>query len=326
MGWDGRALSNLTRRLARLYTTERDARRVVADAGLNPAQIAFDSKAITNWFSILEEAGKHSGKIDAVLRVALDEYPDDEGLQRAAQGAPPPIVEGPEPTDWHGPKSAGRLEKIIGTESSLVPINYLEIGLLKAHSVAKIRLDNGGAGSGFLSADDLLITNNHVLPNEATARTATAIFNYQQTASGLSAEVDERELLPDDFFKTSVADDWSAVRVAANANEQWGSLPLTAAHVAVGDRVNIIQHPNGLPKQISFYSNVVVFAGANRIQYLTDTEPGSSGSPVFDRHWNVVALHHSGGWLPEPGTTDPNRQYYRNEGITIEAIIAGLGG
>jgi V8-like Glu-specific endopeptidase len=152
------------------------------------------------------------------------------------------------------------------------------------------------------------------------------IFNYQLTSSGLSAEVDERKLLPGEFFKTSVADDWSAVRVAGNPRERWGSLPLATASINIGDRVNIIQHPNGLPKQISFYSNVVVFAAANRIQYLTDTEPGSSGSPVFDRHWNVVALHHSGGWLSEPNATDPNRQYYRNEGISVDAVIAGLGG
>jgi hypothetical protein len=325
MAWDRQQLINLREILARLYPVERDARRVVEDAGLNPAHIAFDSKAITNWFSILEEARKHSGKVEAILAVALEEYPENEGLQRAAQGAPPPVLKGPEPADWRGPKSAGQLEKIIGTQSSLVPISYLEIGTLKARSVAKVRLDSGGAGTGFLTADDLLITNNHVLPDEGTARAATAIFNYQQTSTGLSAEADNRELLPDDFFKTSVDDDWSAVRVAGNPSEQWGSLALTAAHISVGDRVNIIQHPNGLPKQISFYSNVVVFAGANRIQYLTDTEPGSSGSPVFDRDWNVVALHHSGGWLPEPGAGDTNQEYYRNEGISIDAVITGLG-
>jgi hypothetical protein len=325
VAWDSRTLRDLREILARLYPTEREARRVVVDAGLNPAQVAFDTKAISNWFSILEEAGKHSGKIEAVVAVAVVEYPDDEGLQRAAQGAPPPVVEGPEPTDWRGPKSAGQLEKVIGTESSLVPISYLELGLLKAQSVAKVRLESGGAGTGFLTADDVLITNNHVLPDEATARTATAIFNYQRTLSGVGAEADEREFLPDDFFKTSEVDDWSAVRVAANPTERWGSLPLAATRVDVGDRVNIIQHPNGLPKQISFYSNVVVFVGTDRVQYLTDTEPGSSGSPVFDRHWNVVALHHSGGWLPEPGSADPNRQYYRNEGISMDAVIAALG-
>ena len=99
---------------------------------------------------------------------------------------------------------------------------------------------------------------------------------------------------------------------------------MSPAAVKAGDRVNIIQHPGGLAKRVSLISNVVVFVGGNRVQYLTDTEPGSSGSPVFDTQWNVVALHHSGGWLSEPGANDPAKQYYRNEGILIDVLIDSL--
>lgn len=324
MAWERPALIDLREILARVYPTERDSRRVVVDAGLDPAQIAFDSKAILNWFAILEEAGRHAGKIEAIIAVAQTEYPESEALQRAAQGAPPAVLAGPEPADWRGPTGPAQLERIIGTESALVPISFLEIGLIKARSVAKVRRDDGSSGSGFLTEDGLLITNHHVLPDESTASGSVAMFNYQQNADGLSAEVDERRFLPEDYFRTSESDDWSAVRAAGNPNEVWGGLKLSAADVKVGDRVNIIQHPSGLPKQISFYSNVVVFVGGDRLQYLTDTEPGSSGSPVFDRSWNVVALHHSGGWISEPGGTDPNRQSYRNEGILIDAVISGL--
>jgi Effector-associated domain 1 len=145
MGWDRPALINLREILARLYPSERDARRVVIDAGLDPGMIAFDSKAINNWFAILEEAGHHAGKIDALTATALADYPDDEGLQGAAQGAPPPLLEGPQPSDWQGPKGPGQLERIIGTQSALVPISYLEIGLIKARSVAKIRRPEQGS-------------------------------------------------------------------------------------------------------------------------------------------------------------------------------------
>lgn len=93
--------------------------------------------------------------------------------------------------------------------------------------------------------------------------------------------------------------------------------------MSAGDRVNIIQHPGGGQKQLSFFANVVVFAGPSRVQYLTDTLPGSSGSPVFDRAWDLVALHHSGGWLVEPGG-DPKQTFFRNEGIAMDALIAGL--
>lgn len=325
MAWDRAAVINLREILARIYPTLEDSRRVVEDAGLDPSLIAFDRKAINNWFAILREAANHAGKIEAIIEVARSDYPDDEGLQRAAQGAPPPVLAGPEPADWKGPKGQAQLERIIGTDSTLVPISYLEVGLVRARSVAKVRLADGSAGTGFLTANGLLLTNNHVLPDAATAGSAVAMFNYQQTADGLSAPVDERRLLPDDFFKTSEADDWSAVRVEGNPNDAWGTVPLASPEVRSGDHVNIIQHPSGLPKQISFYANVVVFVGGNRVQYLTDTEPGSSGSPVFDRQWNLVALHHSGGWISEPGDTNPNRHFYRNEGIHIDAIISGLG-
>jgi len=324
MAWDRPSIIALRETLARLYLMPSDARRVVQDAGLDPTRIAFGTTPIDTWYLILDDAGKRTGKIDSIVSVALADYPDNDALQRAAAGVPAPVLAGPEPTDWHGPKGQ-QLEKVIGTESTLVPISYLEVGLARSRSVAKIRRADGSAGTGFLIRDGMLITNNHVLPDPATASTATAMLNYQQMANGLSAEVDERPLAPDALFKTSVDDDWSAVQVAGDPQAKWGALDLAPAQVKTGDRVNIIQHPSGLQKQISFYSNVVVFVGGNRVQYLTDTEPGSSGSPVFDKEWNVVALHHSGGWLAEPGGPDPNRRYYRNEGILIDAVIAGIG-
>ena len=153
--------------------------------------------------------------------------------------------------------------------------------------------------------------------------TSVIQFNYQQTLSGTNAEMVEVKLLPDQLFRTSVADDWTAVRVEGDQAAMWGGIELKALEVAPGAHVNIIQHPGGGPKQISLAASVVVFAGEGRVQYLTDTLPGSSGSPVFDANWNLVALHHSGGWLTEPKMTSA-ATYYRNEGIAIERVIAGL--
>jgi hypothetical protein len=36
------------------------------------------------------------------------------------------------------------------------------------------------------------------------------------------------------------------------------------------------------------------------LYYEADTEPGSSGSPVFNRQWEVVALHHSVEFARDP--------------------------
>ena len=49
-----------------------------------------------------------------------------------------------------------------------------------------------------------------------------------------------------------------------------------------------------------------------RVRYRTNTEPGSSGSPVFDQNWNLVALHHSG---------EPAFQPHWNEGIPFATIV-----
>ena len=55
-----------------------------------------------------------------------------------------------------------------------------------------------------------------------------------------------------------------------------------------------------------------------RVHYRTPTEPGSSGSPVFNGGWELVALHHS-------GSATMNRihgtgTYEANEGIWIQSI------
>jgi formylglycine-generating enzyme required for sulfatase activity len=69
--------------LAHLYTNEADARRVVADAGLAADRIPFSGHATNTWHAILTEAEK-SGRIDAVLAVALKEYGSNQALQAVA--------------------------------------------------------------------------------------------------------------------------------------------------------------------------------------------------------------------------------------------------
>ena len=67
--------------------------------------------------------------------------------------------------------------------------------------------------------------------------------------------------------------------------------------------------------------NQVKYMDETVVQYITDTLPGASGSPVFNDNWQVAALHHSGGNIPEPST---NSIHFRNEGIRIGAIIGDM--
>lgn len=308
--------------LANLYPMVNDARLVVKDVELDQTRIGFDVKSINTWESILEYANQRE-KIDAVIARALQDFPEDKQLQRAKEQAPPPAIEGPETKQWNGPTGAGQLEKIIGAVSTLVSITYLEIGLQRSRAIVRLVFPDESSGTGFLIDGNTIVTNHHVLPDAAAARSSVAQFNYQLTAAGRSAKPVEFRLAPDQFFQTSKEDDWSAVRVEGDPAATWGALSLTRTSVKVGDRVNIIQHPGGGPKQMSLSANVVAFVGDGRVQYLTDTLPGSSGSPVFDKDWTIVALHHSGGWLTEPNAAS-KRTYYRNEGIAIDRIIDGL--
>jgi V8-like Glu-specific endopeptidase len=324
MKWDHKQRAALRRKLAVLYPRETPQRAFAEDVGLNPSVIGFEASAESTWYNIVTEA-QRQGLLDEVLSKARTEHPRDEELKRLEDNQTPEPLPAPDiaSVPWLGPPGLGALEKLIGSHSALVPICHLELGLRCARPVARVALQDGSSGTGFLIAGDLLITNNHVLPNRAVAETATAQFNYQQTADGLDAGVQSFKMRPDLAFETSVQDDWTAVRMEGEPTKKWGKLELRPAKLAKDDRVNIIQHPGGGYKQLSFFANMVVFVGNNRVQYLTDTLPGSSGAPVFDRHWNVVAIHHSGGWMLEPGSTSTNT-FLRNEGILIDAVLNGL--
>jgi endonuclease G len=178
-----------------------------------------------------------------------------------------------------------------------------------------------GFGTGFLLGNDWLMTNNHVLPSKAMASQATAEFNYEEDSSGRLLPVAAYQLDAGSFV-TDVELDCSLVRVSANAGDRplddWGALVLAGdGAIELGDHVTIVQHPNGGVKQICLTANEVVNTFGPHLHYMTDTMPGSSGSPVFDDTWRVIALHHAGGELRR---NDAGEKIYANEGILIGHI------
>lgn len=89
-------------------------------------------------------------------------------------------------------------------------------------------------------------------------------------------------------------------------------------------RAYVIGHPRARPMQVSLHDSALLDYDElpRLIHYRTPTEPGSSGSPVFDETWQVIAVHHA-------GRTDTRRlhgdgRYEANEGVTLAALCAGL--
>jgi len=108
--------------------------------------------------------------------------------------------------------------------------------------------------------------------------------------------------------------------------------------VSSKERVYLIGHPQGHELQFSLQDNWVLdHAGLPngepprperiRMHYFAPTAKGSSGSPVFDKAWNCVALHHAGAKHDPPPEDSGMRKlngkdgyYSANEGISIESI------
>jgi V8-like Glu-specific endopeptidase len=226
--------------------------------------------------------------------------------------------------DWKAPATASTVvEKIFG-ENTLRPIAFLAQGLKTSRAVTLISVRHGSqrwSGTGFMIAPGLLMTNHHVVSESNMLPGVLARFNYQEDFEGQAQPTQEYKAVPTGAFQANETLDYCILEVEQEPGTEWGWLPLQEREVRRGERINIIQHPNGQPKQISMQNNLVEYIGGNVLQYVTSTNPGSSGSPVFNDEWQVVGLHHAGGQIPEPTT---GRTYGRNEGILIQRILADL--
>lgn len=206
------------------------------------------------------------------------------------------------------------LEKV-NEEPDFQPSSFLSIGAEKARAICRIRVP-GGCGTGFLVGKGILMTNHHVLDGPKTAADSIAEFHYEKGEKKKRVALD-----PDTHFTTNKELDFTLV-ACKNPEELADIKPLNLSKdptlVTRYERLNIIQHPAGRQKEIAIRNNKVERIKEVVIHYRTDTEPGSSGSPVFNDEWELVALHHA-GWFD-----DVNNKKAINEGIRISAIISHL--
>ena len=239
------------------------------------------------------------------------------------------------------------LERII-EQDELMGISFLLTGAKISRSIGRVVILNefgslAGFGTGFMVSPRLLLTNNHVLENPETASRSLIQFNYFETAPGTTTIPNEFSFEPSVFFETDRELDFTLVAVnPINSNGiavtdfGWNPLIKESGKAVVGERVNIIQHPSGEPMQLSLRQNQIIDVLDNFLHYKTDTQPGSSGSPVLNDQWEVAALHHAG--VPERNdlgqimlvtgvpwdgnqSTIPLISWIANEGVRISKIV-----
>jgi endonuclease G len=189
-------------------------------------------------------------------------------------------------------------------------------------------------GSGFMISDTLFITNNHVIIDKETARRSTVTFEKENDENGKAVATTVFRLNPDKFFLKSLQEELDYTIVAIGSREfgelnigDLGYFILSDApdkHV-LGMNVNIIQHPLDLPKKVSLRNNALVYRTDNSLLYETDTETCSSGSPVCNDYWDLVAIHHWGEpYKSKRDNPDSDLPNYVNEGIRISSIYKDL--
>ncbi len=234
------------------------------------------------------EAAVEKNRIVAALLHLMDEWP--------ARLSPSDLPVTPvQPTSEGVPFSPVKPEKIIGI-NNLKQLSWLARGLECGRGVCRVLTPNG-LGTGFLLAPDLVMTNHHVIPSEEVAGQTFVEFNYQLAFDGSFESTCRYRLDPDRFYADAELD-YAVVKVQEAAQHpplrEWGYLRLNpSADPVCGEHVSIIQHPNGGLKQIVMTANQVVGISGPYLWYTTDTMAGSSGSPVFNDFWQVIALHHA---------------------------------
>ena len=221
------------------------------------------------------------------------------------------------------------LERVINTPD-FVDVRWLEAGTHASHAVARVDIrDHAGRvtgfGTGSMVTPRLLLTNHHVLPDADTAAASEIEFNFEDGVDGQPLQPRLFDLDPATFFLADEGLDFALVAVQSSPQElaQFGFNRTIGAEgkAIAGDFVTIVQHPEGQKKQVALRDNRIVDVFDEFLHYEADTQPGSSGSPVFNDQWELVALHHASVPAPE----HPELGKFVNEGIRISRLLAFIG-
>lgn len=158
--------------------------------------------------------------------------------------------------------------------------------------------------TGFLVAKDLILTNWHVIEESPTDTLQANLADMELRFTVSSA--------PDRIFKLSTSatspalvigspilkHDFALLRVAEDVAAALGVTPFACNpdyRPVKGQGINIIQHPGGGALVITADEDGVsgVYPDAGTVQYISNAQHGSSGSPCLNGQKQLVAIHHA---------------------------------
>jgi S1-C subfamily serine protease len=238
-----------------------------------------------------------------------------------------------------------RFEKVFDETDRYKRMDWFEKMRRRALAIGKVKQPDGrGVGTGFLvRGSDLcdrlddewcFVTNSHVVSDDEAVR---RLFSAEQRPLlPAEASVQFEMLFRREKPKLRLGEIvWSSPPAALDVTVVRLGEPFYDDEVepypigeefpdpAARPRLYILGHPNGSELSVSLHDNHLIERDDRLCRYRTPTNPGSSGSPVFDDQWRLVGLHHAGS-QSLPGLEDPSTVTEANEGIRIDAIVRAL--
>jgi hypothetical protein len=240
-------------------------------------------------------------------------------------------------------------ERVLGNTDAQ-PIRWYRNALDCAASVAAVRMRFGArfgtafavaaADFGLATDETLVLTNFHVVNREGVAKAekpGSVEIAFEAAAQSGLGPYPVAEVVAESPLQGGL--DYALLRLAAGS-ELPAPLRITRDLPSLDGRarVGVIGHPNQNEIQLALQDNHLLehegppngtppVARRVRVHYHTPTSKGSSGSPVFDETWQVIALHHAGSKFDplasELGLSRLNGNpelYSANEGIWIGSI------
>jgi V8-like Glu-specific endopeptidase len=168
-----------------------------------------------------------------------------------------------------------------------------------------------------------VLTNFHCIGDPSQCLGAEIVFGFHRTDcnDGSPATTEWQSFRCDEvlavspFFSCDAGDDdldFSLLSVLGDPTSTFGAAVADDTPLADGEPIYIVQHPAGRPKEITHGSDLFVQEPLLRYFGTLDTEPGSSGSPIFrESDDKLVGLHHCGGCDGPEG----------NRGVTMVEIM-----